>query len=61
MVVADQREAPQSFPSSFLLRKGFVFPRRLALLPFALFVELLAPVPVGVLNLQSGAAISVSN
>jgi hypothetical protein len=37
------------------------FPRRLALLPFALLVELLAPVPVGVLNLKSGAAISVPN
>src|SRR5688572_29022100 len=35
--------------------------RRLALLPFALFVEPLAPVPVGVLNLKTGAAISVPN
>jgi hypothetical protein len=35
--------------------------RRLALLPFALFLELNAPVPVGVLNLKTGAAISVSN
>src|SRR6266487_6865144 len=35
--------------------------RRFALLPFALFVEPSAPVPVGVLNLQTGAAISVSN
>ena len=35
--------------------------RRIALLPFALLVELLAPVPVGVLNLESGAAISAPN
>jgi hypothetical protein len=52
---ADQREARRalaSFPD---------FPnRRLALLPFALFVERSAPVPFGVLNLQTGAAISVS-
>src|SRR6202795_5297273 len=30
----------------------FFFPRRIALLPFALLVELFAPVPVGVLNLK---------
>jgi hypothetical protein len=31
------------------------------LLPFALFVELDAPVPVGVLIFETGAAISVPN
>ena len=54
-VTPDQREARYnraSFPPST---------RRIALLPFALLVELLAPVPVGVLNLESGAAISVPN
>jgi hypothetical protein len=37
-----------------------VRPRRIALLPFALSLELLAPVPFGVLH-DNGAAISVSN
>jgi hypothetical protein len=32
----------------------FVHHRRFALLPFALFVEQLAPVPVGVLNIVFG-------
>ena len=61
MVVADQREAPQALPRLSFLGKVLFFPRRLALLPFALLVELLAPVPVGVLNLKSGAAISAPN
>ncbi len=43
------------------LRKVFLSPRRFALLPFALLVEPSAPVPVGVLPLTSGAAISVPN
>jgi hypothetical protein len=38
-----------------------IFNRRYALLPFALFCRALAPVPVGVLNLLTGAAISQSN
>lgn len=42
-------------------RKSYPHNRRFALLPFALSLELLAPVPVGVLNLATGAAISVSN
>jgi hypothetical protein len=36
MVVADQREAPQAFRCLSFLGKVLVFPRRLALLPFAL-------------------------
>ena len=39
-------------PKHLPIRIFFVghYPRRIALLPFALLVELLAPVPVGVLN-----------
>jgi len=47
---------------AFCLRPSLFFSdRRFALLPFALFVELIAPVPAGVLNFSTGAAISVSN
>src|SRR5712692_7799049 len=35
--IADQREALQALPCLSFLGKVFVFPRRLALLPFALF------------------------
>lgn len=45
MLIADQREA-RRFPRAFL---SFTH-RRIAPLPSALFVELFAPVPVGVLN-----------
>src|SRR5437588_9665009 len=51
----------RALPGLSFLGKVFVFPRRFALLPFALLVERLAPVPVGVLNLKSGAAISAPN
>ena len=43
--------AAASFRLPYLLGR-FFFPRRIALLPFALLVELFAPVPVGVLNLK---------
>jgi hypothetical protein len=47
-----------AFPS----KKGFCFSAaRHALLPFALLLELAAPVPVGVLIFETGAAISVPN
>jgi hypothetical protein len=53
LLTADQREA--RYPPAPRLAPN----RRLALLPFALCKELSAPVPVGVLNLKTGAAISV--
>jgi hypothetical protein len=40
------------------VHRRFLHHRRLALLPFALYKELSAPVPFGVLNLKTGAAIS---
>ena len=49
LLIADQREA---LGSVFLAPIPDFSNRRLALLPFALFVELSAPVPVGVLNLK---------
>ena len=48
MPITDQREAHDSFKCSRLP------PRRFALLPFALLVELSAPVPVGVLHFNRG-------
>src|SRR5579872_1022746 len=55
------REARCSVPTIFLPQKGFSAFRRFALLPFALLSGAFAPVPVGILNLKSGAAISVPN
>src|ERR1700675_1395990 len=48
MPITDQREAHDSFKCSRLP------PRRFALLPFALLLELSAPVPVGVLHFNRG-------
>src|SRR5215472_17589211 len=47
-VTPDQREASKLSSFPFLLTTA------IALLPFALLVELMAPVPVGVLDLQCG-------
>src|ERR1700692_3717004 len=62
LVVADQREAPRALLSPFLVGKVFVFPSpdRLASIR-TLSRSCFAPVPVGVLNSKSGAAISVPN
>lgn len=51
---------PTSGRRTLLLSRNFLN-RRFALLPFALSVELVTPVPFGVLNLRTGAAISVSS
>ena len=54
-VTPDQREASKLSSFPVLLTTA------IALLPFALLVEFNAPVPVGVLDLNAGAAISESN